>query len=188
MLFCAAWNVSAVGKADELLAKVTAGLRTMGAYGVDFEVAFGESTIAGSYRVDGAKYHILLGDMEVFGDERTRYEVDNGRREITVDHVNATSRNFLDNPARAFDFIGSQYTASLVGEAVVRLVPTSAKSSPAGTITLTVDTRTMRPTQLLYDYDGEQVRVSIRSISPLGTPLQAFDPKAFAGYELIDFR
>lgn len=71
---------------------------------------------------------------------------------------------------------------------MVRLTPTAGNSSPAGVITVTVSTATMRPEVLDYDYDGERVRITIGRVSPLGGPLRAFDRKRCEGYEFIDFR
>ena len=53
---------------------------------------------------------------------------------------------------------------------------------------MTVDTAAMRPLSLFYDYDGEQVQVSVLGIKPLETPLKAFAKDNYAGYEFIDFR
>ena len=134
----------------------------------------------------------MLGDAEVYCDGAVRYEVDNRRREVTIDVVDTDSRNILNNPVHAFDFLGSEYAASLVGEqegrAVVRLTPTPGNTSSAGNIVLTVDTAAMRPVSLRYDYDGEQVQVSVLGIKPLETPLKAFAKDNYAGYEFIDFR
>ena len=104
----------------------------------------------------------------------------------------AASRNILNNPVRAFDFLGSEYTPSLVseadGRAVVRLTPAAGNDSPAGDVTLTVDTATMRPRSLSYDYDGEQVLVNVLEVAPLAGLVRRFDPKNYEGYEFIDFR
>ena len=119
-------------------------------------------------------------------------EIDNRRREVTIDDVDTSSRNLLSNPAHAFDFIGTQYAPSLVsdaeGRAVVRLTPTSADASPAGEILVTVDTAAMRPESLRYDYDGEQVGIAVLGVAPLDTPLKAFSKGDYKGYEFIDFR
>ena len=74
------------------------------------------------------------------------------------------------------------------GRAVVRLTPAPGNTSSAGNIVLTVDTAAMRPVSLRYDYDGEQVQVSVLGIKPLETPLKAFAKDNYAGYEFIDFR
>jgi hypothetical protein len=150
---------------------------------VSFEVRSDEYVTRGRYAVEGENYYLVLGDAEVYCDGAVRYEVDNRRREVTIDVV---------DPVHAFDFLGSEYAASLAGEqegrAVVRLTPAPGNTSSAGNIVLTVDTAAMRPVSLRYDYDGEQVQVSVLGIKPLETPLKAFAKDNYAGYEFIDFR
>ena len=186
----AANNVPAAGRADAILAGVSDGFRALGAYGVSFEVRSDEYVTRGRYAVEGENYYLVLGDAEVYCDGAVRYEVDNRRREVTIDVVDTGSRNILNNPVHAFDFLGSEYAASLAGEqegrAVVRLTPAPGNTSSAGNIVLTVDTAAMRPVSLRYDYDGEQV--SVLGIKPLETPLKAFAKDNYAGYEFIDFR
>jgi hypothetical protein len=159
---------------------------------VSFEVRSDEYVTRGRYAVEGEGYYLVLGDAEVYCDGAVRYEVDNRRREVTIDVVDTGSRNILNNPVHAFDFLGSEYAASLAGEqegrAVVRLTPAPGNTSSAGNIVLTVDTAAMRPVSLRYDYDGEQVQVSVLGIKPLETPLKAFAKDNYAGYEFIDFR
>ena len=188
----AALAPSADGRAAEILEKLAAGFRALGAYGVTFEVSSDEYTTRGRYAVEGENYYIAVGEAEVYCDGKIRYEIDNRRREVTIDDVDTSSRNLLSNPAHAFDFIGTQYAPSLVsdagGRAVVRLTPTSANASPAGEILVTVDTAAMRPKSLRYDYDGEQVGIAVLGVAPLDTPLKAFSKGDYKGYEFIDFR
>lgn len=188
----AALAPSADGRAAEILEKLAAGFRALGAYGVTFEVSSDEYTTRGRYAVEGENYYIAVGEAEVYCDGKIRYEIDNRRREATIDDVDTSSRNLLSNPAHAFDFIGTQYAPSLVsdagGRAVVRLTPTSANASPAGEILVTVDTAAMRPESLRYDYDGEQVGIAVLGVAPLDTPLKAFSKGDYKGYEFIDFR
>lgn len=121
----AANNVPAADRADAILAGVSDGFRALGAYGVSFEVRSDEYVTRGRYAVEGENYYLVLGDAEVYCDGAVRYEVDNRRREVTIDVVDSDSRNILNNPVHAFDFLGSEYAASLAGEqegrAVVRL-------------------------------------------------------------------
>lgn len=188
----AALAPSADGRAAEILEKLAAGFRALGAYGVTFEVSSDEYTTRGRYAVEGENYYIAVGEAEVYCDGKIRYEIDNRRREVTIDDVDTSSRNLLSNPAHAFDFIGTQYAPSLVsdanGRAVVRLTPTSVNASPAGEILVTVDTAAMRPESLRYDYDGEQVGIAVLGVAPLDTPLKAFSKGDYKGYEFIDFR
>lgn len=190
-MLCAVPQSIAAGRAEEVLEKLSAGFRAMPSYEVAFAVSATDLTTAGSYAVKGENYYLTLGDAEVFCDGKTRWEVDNRRREVTVTDVDTSSRNILNNPAHAFDFLGTEYTPELVSEAdanaVVRLTPTG-KNNGAGVITLTVSTATMHPRSLSYDYDGEKIGVAVRSVAPMSEPLRAFDKSAYAGYEFIDFR
>ena len=183
---------AAENRAGEILERLAAGFRAMKGYEVTFEVEAGEYRTGGRYAVEGQGYFLTLGDAEVFCDGTVRYEVDNARREVTIVGVDTASRNILNNPVKAFDFLDSEYDPELLSEAagcaVVRLTPTAGNSSPAGVITVTVSTATMRPEVLDYDYDGERVRITIGGVSPLGGPLRAFDRKRCEGYEFIDFR
>ena len=193
VLFCGILQGNAAQpRATEILERLAAGFRAMDGYGVKFGVVSGDYEARGSYVVEGDSYYLVLGDAEVFADGAVRREVDNRRREVTIDVVDTDSRNILNNPVHAFDFLGSEYAASLVGEqeghAVVRLTPAPGNTASAGNIVLTVDTAAMRPVSLRYDYDGEQVQVSVLGIKPLETPLKAFAKDNYAGYEFIDFR
>lgn len=180
------------GRAETLLRRVSDGFRSMKRYGVGFEVATEGYRASGSYVVEGEAYCLELGDAEVFCDGKVRYEVDHDRREVTIVDVDRTSRNLLNNPVRAFDFIGSDYSCELLwergGQAAVLLTPTADREAPAGAITLLVDVATMRPVSLSYDYEGERVDIAIRSVGEPDAPLRRFDRKACGGYEFIDFR
>lgn len=192
VLCCGMPQSRAAGRATEILEKLAAGFRAMPGYSVDFEVSAGDYKSRGSYVVEGRCYYLALADAEVFADSVVRYEIDNRRREVTVTEVDAASCNILNNPVRAFDFLGSEYIPALVseagGRAVVRLTPAAGNDSPAGDVTLTVDTATMRPRSLSYDYDGEQVLVNVLEVAPLAGHVRRFDKNAYAGYEFIDFR
>lgn len=185
-------TVSAAGRAAEILEGLAAGFRAMKGYEVDFVIEAGDYRAEGSYAVQGAGYALSLGDAEVYGDEKVRYEVDTDRREVTIAGVDSTSRNILNNPVRAFDFLGDDYRAELLsetgGKAVVRLTPVEGSGASAGTVAVTVSTATMRPEQLDYDYDGERIRVVVRRVAPLAGPLARFERSRFEGYEFIDFR
>lgn len=192
VLCCGMPQSRAAGRATEILEKLAAGFRAMPGYSVDFEVSAGDYKSRGSYVVEGRCYYLVLADAEVFADSVVRYEIDNRRREVTVTEVNRASRNILDNPVQAFDFLGSEYDFSLEGEsggrATVRLVPTAENDTSAGVVTLVVDTSSMRPVSLAYDYDGERVGIRVTGIEPQSGHFRTFDRQAYGGYEFIDFR
>ena len=183
---------SAADRASEIVGRLAAEFRAMKSYEVRFELSAEEFSGSGSYAIDGTDYCLKFGDAEVFADSATRWEVDNRRREVTIVEVDPASRNILNNPVRAFDFLGSEYLPTLGseagGQAVVRLTPASGEDAPAGSVEVTVSTSDMRPLSLVYDYDGEQVAVRILRIAPLSEPLGRFELRNYDGYELIDFR
>ena len=111
VLFCGILQGNAAQpRATEILERLAAGFRAMDGYGVKFGVVSGDYEARGSYVVEGDSYYLVLGDAEVFADGAVRREVDNRRREVTVTEVDTASRNILNNPVRAFDFLGSEYT------------------------------------------------------------------------------
>lgn len=179
------------GRAAAVLGGLTEAMRAMGSYGVRFSVTAGEMRTEGRYVVAGDSYYMRLGDAEVYCDGSVRYEVDNARREVSVDGVEAASRNILDNPARAFEFLDDEYRPELLsesdGRAELRLIPRKAGAA-TGAVTLTVDTATKRPVTLAYDFDGERVTVAIVGITSEPEPLPHFDSRRYEGYEVIDFR
>lgn len=195
-LFCLLPNFAgadnSADRADDLLAKLAASFRAKKSYEVQFAITSGGYTSSGRYAVSGEEYYLTLGDAEVYGRGALRYEVDNRRKEVTINSVDTKSRNILNNPAHAFDFLSDEYSAYLVwerdGTASIRLTPTVKNASMRNTITVTLSTRTLRPTTLEYDYDGEKVYVAVKSIEPLNTPLKAYDKSAYSSYEMIDFR
>ena len=143
-------GASAADRAGEILGRVADGFRAMKRYTVRFEVVADDYRTAGGYAVSDGNYRLFLGDdAEVFSDGKVRYEVDHRRGEVTIADVNRSSRNILENPVRAFDFLDSEYAFTLEwerdGKASVRLTPTGESNAAAGVITLVVDTASMRP-------------------------------------------
>ena len=179
-------------RAGEILERLAAEFRAMKGYEVDFALEAGEYRARGRYAVEGMGYELTLGDVEVYCDGTVRYEVDKERREVTIVGVDTTSRNLLNNPVRAFDFLGDDYRSELLseagGKASVRLTPVAGSGASVGTVTVTVSTATMRPEALDYDYEEERIHVDVLRVAPLPSSLQPFDRSRFEGYEFIDFR
>ena len=193
-LVCLLWPgaMRAQSRAEEVVAALSAQMRALKGYEIGFEVAMGEYRSTGSYSVSGDGYYLTMGNNEVFADGSTRFEVSHDRREITIGRTDPASRNILDNPVRAFDFLGSEYAPSLLwergGEAAVLLKPAVAGGVFAGDITLVVAVPSLRPRSIAYDFDGERITVRILRFEPFAGPLPAFDRAACPDYEWIDFR
>ena len=185
-------------RASELVAALAAAFRTMPGYEVAFEVAVGEHLITGGYTVAGENYHLVLNGAEagvyaeVYADGAARYEIDHVQREVTINPLDGAGRNILGDPVHAFDVLDSGYRPALLwergGEAAVSLTPAADAGALAGCITLVVDTRSMRPRSISYDFDGETIEVRILRLGAPDRAFEPFDRAAYAAYEWIDFR
>ena len=186
----AASQAFADGTADALLTRMSAKLKAMGEYEVTFRVTAGTFSTEGRYTVSGREYQLTLGDAEVFCDGTTRYEVNNALEEITVDNVNLSERNILNNPVGGLDFIGEEFSSALISQdaatMVIRLTPTD--KSNASTTDVTVDNGSQLPVRLVYRIAGDAITVELSSVHPSSTTLRRFDAKAYPDYEIIDFR
>lgn len=187
-------------RAAEIVARLSAGFRSMKNYKVVFSVHMREQLITvGIYTVDGGNYCLVLNEAktgaraEVYADGAVRYEIDHGRREVTINPLDGASRNILTDPVHAFDFLDSEYTPALLweddGKAALSLKPAVGSGAPTGDITLVVATKEMLPRSVVYAFDGDEVVVQIIRIDKSWSqPLKKFDRAAYADYEWIDFR
>ena len=119
-----------------------------------------------------------------------RYEVDNEREEVNIDVVDASSRNILDNPTRCFDFVGSDYRATVVAQdekqITLKLVSTDEKVE--GEIFLTLDAATFTPKEIEYHLYDERFNVKILSLAKTKSSPAKFDRSRYRNHEIIDFR
>ena len=188
-LFCSIAPVRADERSSELLGRLAGAIRALGAYSVQFEVAAGEQRYAGHYDVSGDAYYMTVNGAEVYSDGQTRYEVSPERREVVIDAVDTSSRNLLNNPTRAFDFLGDAFRSELLpSEGEVRRLRLTPVDKGAAMSSITVDVAADgSPRAVIYDLDGERMRIEIRRIEP-SAEVRRFDAADYAGYELIDFR
>lgn len=187
----AALSVQAANRPQAVLKQLTAALGALEGYSVVFEVHTDGDVVPGYYEVSGDNYYMYVNGQEVYGDAEFRYEIDPTRREVVIDRVDLTSHNLLNNPTRAFDFIDGEYATSLLGEsggtALIRLTPLRVQSA-VGNIDVEVDTVQSLPVAVVYEIDGDRVRIDIRSVTAREASPRTFDADDYAGYEWIDFR
>lgn len=196
MLFLSAalLTLSAVGaeeRAQSLLRRLAASLGAMEPYEVVFEVETERGTVAGRYQVAGDRYYMQVGEAEVYGDGECRYEIDPSRREVVIDRADLSSRNLLNNPTRAFDFVGEEYdfTASDAGPGRVEVVllPRRPKSA-VERIRVEMDAASALPSSVTYEVDGDRIRIDILSVRKSERQLPRFEGARYADFETIDFR
>ena len=189
LLTCAA--AGAQDRAQSLLQRLAATLGELDPYEVVFEVATERGPISGYYRVAGDRYCMQGGDAEVCGDGECCYEIDPSGREVVVDRADLSSHNLLNNPTRAFDFVGEEYdfAASDAGAGRVEVVMTPRRAGSAvERIRVEVDAASALPSSVTYEVDGDRIRIDILAIRKSSEPLRRFDAARYAGFEIIDFR
>lgn len=173
------------------LERLRTAVGSFGEYEVRFELTTADDyAAAGSCRVAGDRYLISMPQGRVYCDGRARYEVNDASREVVIDAVDTSSRNLLDNPVRAFDFVGEQYDVRTVAEQAdritLRLTPRDERALT--TIELTLDKRSSLPVSVVYGAEDLLIRVKIVSFARSATAFPSFRRADFAGYEFIDFR
>lgn len=183
--------VQAAADTKDVLAELKQYIAKMGRYEAAFALQAGDYKAEGRYVVDGNSYHIVVGDAaEVYCDGKVRYEVDNEREEVNIDVVDALSRNILDNPTRCFDFVGSDYRATVVAQdekqITLKLVSTDEKVE--GEIFLTLDAATFTPKEIEYHLYDERFNVKILSLAKTKSSPAKFDRSRYRNHEIIDFR
>ncbi len=173
------------------LERLRTAVGAFGAYEVRFELTTTDDYAAtGSYRVAGDRYLISMPQGRVYCDGRARYEVNDATREVVIDAVDKASHNLLDNPVRAFDFVGEQFDVRTVAEQTDRITLrlTPRDEGALTTIELTLDKRSALPVSVVYGAEDLQIRVKIVSFAKSATAFPAFRRADFADYEWIDFR
>lgn len=162
----------------------------LGRYQVKFNVLAGDLIYVGEYGVEGDSYYIQMDNVEVYSDGKLRYEVDNKRKEVSIDMVDLQSRNILDNPTRCFDFAESEYEVELQSdrdeELTLYLQPIAEDMD--GEIFLTIDKKSGRPKKIVYRLYDDEVEVAIDSIAASKSPIKRYNKNHYKGYDIIDFR
>ena len=194
MIWVATMALCSVARADEGaqqgVKRVKSFVEKLARYEVKFNVLAGDLIYVGEYSVDGDSYYIKMDNIEVYSNGKERYEVDRERKEVSIDVVDQSSTNILDNPTRCFDFAEKDYKAEIQsckdGEMTIYLDPTDPQQD--GEIYLTIDEQSGRPKKIVYVMYDDQIEVSIDSIKSRKEPIKRFDKSAYKGYEMVDFR
>lgn len=191
MVCLAVAPVRAADDGASWLNRLQRAVRSLGDYEVRFELSTADDyATTGSCRVSGESYVIAMPQARVYCDGKARYEVNDRTREVVVDAVDTESRNLLDNPVRAFDFVGEQYDVRIAAEQperiTLRLTPRS--KGALSIIELTLDKDSALPVSVIYGAEDMRISLKIVSFGKSATPFPDFRKTDFADYEWIDFR
>ena len=189
-LLAAAGSCRADDAAQAVLRRTADYVKKLGRYGVSFVLTSVDYSSSGRYAVEGDVYYIEVDNAEVYSDGKTRFEVNHSRKEVSVDDMDTSSRNILDNPTRCFDFVGTDYRSEVEsrdGDAVT-LHLRAVDPEVEGDIRLTVSESTGRPSSITYTLYDDSVTVRITDIFSSSERVKRFDRSAYRDYEMIDFR
>ena len=162
-------------------------------YAMKIEVEMmGEEPIEGLFMVDGQDYYIAIGIMEVYGDGSRRYEVNNERKEVTIDSVDLGSVDLLTNPTHAFDFVDEEFRSELVSYSatvgVLRLVPRdSALGISEIEVAMRRDGERVVPTRVTYDYGGDSISIELTAVAWSERGLPRWDKNEYRAYDIVSF-
>ena len=188
-------GVACAQSSAEILRQMSARIDSLGRYKADFVMTSSMGNANGSYAVDGIKFRIDAGAIELVCDGRTVYEIDHAAKEVAVDNVGYDA-TIWTNPAKAFSMLDSRFDHRLMGQTAdngktlydVRL---SGKENDGESFVMLIDTATLLPYKVTYG-TGEQ-KVSLRFVrigndQTIEPSLFEFRPAAHPDYEIIDLR
>lgn len=194
-------SLSADEKSKKILNQFSTKLNGYASYGVDFTASISAEAknIRGKFIVNGKKFTLNVYDMEVYSDGITMYNYSKDENEVTIEEVDPNDPNLFSNPARIFALYDKDFAHTYKGEReiggkicdVIELKPNDLQSYTD--IVLTIDRSTMWPVQITYysAMDDSTVDIKVSKFTP-NIPVKAemfkFDPRAYQGLEIIDFR
>lgn len=146
----------------------------------------------GLFMVDGDGYYLSLGVMEVYSDGKLRYEVNNERKEATIDRVDLTSHDLLTNPTKAFTFAHDEFQITLqsasADAASLGLVPREDIGIANIELQLKRDMNgRVLPESITYDYDGDVVKINLSIVKNKDATLPRWDDDAYRAYDVVSF-
>ncbi len=181
-------------RSTQIIERMGATIKGWKNYAVEFRLEASQQ-VEGRYVVGGERYYLQVEQTEVYCDGRTRWEVNNAYREVTIDRVDPKDKSILSNPTQVFDFPDAAFSHTFGGierggEAIVL---TPKNSGNIQQIKLLVDPASGLPKAVEYRLDqaSEPIRIEVVSIGPeanLPASRFIFDKAKYPGFEIIDFR
>ena len=161
-------------------------------YAMYIEMYMGEQPVRGYFMVEGDSYYLTLGVMEVYCDGKIRQEINNERKEVTIDRVDNSSGDLLTNPTRAFDFVDEEFSISVASTSdlgcELTLVPHDDSTGIVGiSLTLVHNDGEVVPRSITYDYDGEGYTISLNVADVSEAKLPRWNKEDYRAYDTVSF-
>jgi outer membrane lipoprotein-sorting protein len=191
---CGVVALGAQNDAAKVLEKVGQKIGSLGDYRIDFEVKIPatEAPSKGYCLVGGQRYVIDIDGMAQAFDGEAVYMLNPITREVTIDAPRPNSRSLFDNPTKAFDFDPELFAIDRITyeAAMIHLWLTPAEGVLEGVeqVHLVVDSDTMLPSSLSYDFAGAVLSITVRKFESAKASENSFEVAIPSDYEVIDFR
>ncbi len=164
-------------------------MQEIGSYEVSFSVVVGgEIYTKGNYIVEGDKFCITMGELELFSDGKTLHTVNTRLKEVAIDALQQNGTDIISNPTKAFSFVSSEYDSEIIGQSGALTTIRLTSKANDEFIVITIDTTTSLPKSISYGSAGEIILVEIEKIGAVSSQFRHFDKRLYADYEIIDFR
>lgn len=159
---------------------------------VQVDIDGAQDSLDALFMVEGDSYYLTLGVMEVYSDGKLRYEVNNERKEATIDQVDLASHDILSNPTRAFRFAAEDFYSSVVAERGAEVVLSLVPREDIGITDIELTLRRqsdggVAPVAVKYNYDGDIVRVMLCLKADGEAPLPRWDKTKYRAYDIVSF-
>ncbi len=180
-------------RAQSTIDRVSRAIDELGAYQAQFRVSSQDSFVDGNYQVDGDKFYLYLGGIELYGDGGLRYQIDASNRTVIIDNMPQDQESMLlDNPSNAFDFAHDIYDEILIsqkdGQSTILLKAKSADDAVVENIIVIVNNLTSLPESVDYSSQGDSATIYFTEISGISGSVHKFSERNYSDYEIIDFR
>lgn len=156
------------------------------------------SSRKGSVSMKGNKFHVTMGELEIFSDGRTSWNYDKGANEVTVNGVDLSGSGMT--PQKLFtNFYDKDFLYKLNGEKKVagksvqeiEMTPTD-KSRPFHKVYVLIDkaTKSIYSARFL-EKGGNRYSYTVTKLVPNAVLTDAsfvFDKKKYPGVEVVDLR
>ncbi|MDR0659252.1 MAG: outer membrane lipoprotein carrier protein LolA [Prevotellaceae bacterium] len=147
----------------------------------------------------GSAFKLIMDDIEVYSDGKTKWTIMHDVNEINIQEVDPDSNDMFDNPINFFtvnnkDFKYSYKGSTIIGGKVMEKIEFEPKDKRAAysVIELRIEKNTLYPYEVSYiGKEGESYSVKVKLFTPnakIEDVQLDFKEQSYSGYEIIDLR
>ena len=147
----------------------------------------------------GNAFKLIMDEMEVYSDGKTKWTVMHDVDEINIQEVDSESHDLMDNPINFFTVNNKDFTYSYKGSVIIagkemekiEFKPKDKRAAYSA-VELQIEKSTQYPYQISYiGKEGENYSVKVKSFTPnakIEDVQLVFKKESYSGYEIVDLR